>query len=80
MNIQASPKTVVARAVRQMCPALREEYDSLRRLFASATSSDVRARYRVGKIVAGIKTREDRYGARAVPLLSIALGRDETTL
>jgi hypothetical protein len=80
MNIQPSPKVVVARAVKQMCPALREQYDSARRLLSSAASSDARARYRVGTIVAEIKKREDRYGTRAVTLLATALGRDETTL
>jgi hypothetical protein len=80
MNMPNSPKAIIARAVRQMSPELRAQYDSLRRLLASATTNDVRARYRIGQVVAEIKTREDRYGARAVPLLAAALGRDETTL
>lgn len=75
-----APKVLIARAIRQMCPALREQYDSLRRLLATATAADVKARYRVAQLVAEIKTREDRYGARAVPLLAAALRRDESTL
>jgi hypothetical protein len=73
-------KVVVARAVRRMSPDLKRQYDAARRLLATSTSADVRARHRVGAIVAEIKVSEDRYGARAVTLLSQALGKDETTL
>jgi hypothetical protein len=80
MIINVPPKILVMRAVRQMSPALREQYDTVRRLLANATAADIRTRYRVGHVVLDIRQREDRYGTKAVALLAAALGRDETTL
>ncbi|WP_394832168.1 hypothetical protein LVJ94_37195 [Pendulispora rubella] len=60
--------------------ALRERYEELQTLLAEATGKDVRARYRIGRLIADVKGSEQRYGARAVKNLAAALGRDEATL
>ncbi len=49
-------------------------------MLAEATGKDVRARYRIGRLIADVKLSEQRYGARAVKNLAAALGRDEATL
>jgi len=63
-----------------MNTALRERYEELQKLLAEATGKDVRARYRIGRLIADVKVSEQRYGARAVKNLAMALGRDEATL
>jgi len=67
-------------AVDKMNIALRERYEELQTLLAEATGKDVRARYRIGRLIADVKGSEQRYGARAVKNLAAALGRDEATL
>ncbi|WP_394822128.1 hypothetical protein [Pendulispora albinea] len=49
-------------------------------MLAEATGKDVRARYRIGRLIKDVKGSEQRYGARAVKNLAAALGRDEATL
>jgi hypothetical protein len=77
---QTSAKVIVERAVRRMNPDLRRQYDAIRRLLANVTAADARGRHRVGQIVVEIRRSNERYGARAVPLLAEALARDESTL
>ena len=77
---QTSAKAIVERAVNRMNPDLRCQYNAIRKLLANVTASDVRARHRVGQIVVEIRQSDERYGARAVPLLAEALARDESTL
>jgi len=70
----------VRQVVDQMNLALRERYVELKTLLAEATGKDVRARHRIGRLIADVKASEQRYGARAVKNLAAALGRDEATL
>jgi hypothetical protein len=77
---QTSSKAAVEQAVRKMNPELRQLYDDARRLLATTTAADARARYKVGAIVVEIKRSEELYGSRAVATLAAALGRNETTL
>jgi hypothetical protein len=59
---------------------LREAYDSIRELLAHAGRVEVRTRHEIGAIIAEVKRSRHKYGARAVPQLSDALGTDEQTL
>jgi hypothetical protein len=77
---QTTSPAVIENAVRRMTPELREQYQAVRRLLSKVTAADARARYEVGVVVLEIKRSEDRYGTRAVHLLSLALGRNEVTL
>ena len=63
-----------------MSPGLRARCELLRTLFAEATTSDVRARHRIGVVIADLKSAEHRYGASAVTKVAAELGRNEATL
>jgi hypothetical protein len=68
------------RAIEQMTPVLRAQYDELLEVLAAAASNEVAARYRAGRIVREIKSDENKYGSSAVVLLATALGRSASSL
>lgn len=66
--------------VKGMTPALRSEYEKLKRLLASSEKQDVRTRYEIGRVVAQVRGERAKYGSDAVGKLERALGLDENTL
>jgi hypothetical protein len=67
-------------SLENMNHALRDKLALLRTLFATAAADNIKARYKIGVIIAEVRAAEDRYGSRAVATLAVALGRDEATL
>ncbi len=76
--MQVSEK--IQRAVLEMNVPLRNKYETIRDLSSNNTAEIVRARHTIGRMILEIRNDVEKYGARAVPLLATALGRDETTL
>ncbi len=70
----------VRRALDEMNASLRRKYELMREMLSSSTADLVHSRHRVGVTILEIRNAPDKYGARAVSLVALALGRDETTL
>jgi len=61
-------------------PSLRPVYDSIRKLLAGTARDEARSRHQVGVLIGAVKRAPDKYGARAVEHLAIALGSNVHTL
>ena len=70
----------VERVVKAMAPALRSEYEKLKKKLAGSEKQDAQVRYEVGRVVAKVRGLRARYGSNAVGQLERALGLDENTL
>jgi hypothetical protein len=77
---KTGPVGAIERAVKAMTPALRAEYEKLRKMLANSERQEVHVRHTIGLVVARVRGARAKYGSDAVGQLERALGLDENTL
>ena len=80
LDTAATAATTKATPESGLTPELRPVYESIRRMLAGATRDDARSRHQIGVLIADVKRSSQKYGARAVEQLAVALGTNVHTL